>query len=162
MLPFRKYALEYPTPALVATQALKTHLSKIEGIEDRSTETTIKITHKLPIYLHNSFNPIFIGTIQDISNTSSRLVGYFRPNLFVIVFICLFLTFPIVNLWQISHLPDERLGYSDGWKEERFEFEYIFLAGAVAFPCVGWGFGLINLNKIKRAIEGSTHATPTS
>lgn len=158
MLPFWKYRFTYPSSTADPKQSLRATIGKHERIVDRSKGAEVKLFHKLPVFFQNAFNPIFRGTFRKDRSNRVELVGYFRPHLFVMVFIFVFLAHPIYQAWSISQLPDEIPGYLPNWKDHRLEFEYQFFGASIAFVTIGWCIGIPYMRRILKALEESTHA----
>lgn len=158
MLPFIRHTFEYPASADPAKCLIDTlSQAKWSGIRSAISRNKLTLVGALPIYFHNSWNPVFQGSIET-DGGRPRLTGYFRVHWFVMVFITVFVGMAVFQLLQTYFSPEVVPGFVENWRAKRLHFDLTFLCLAIGINVVGWLFGIPNQRRILAAIQESTRA----
>ena len=158
MFPYISKSFEYPIN-VNAVECLKQTLGSMKWSRMRYEihENSVVIEHILPTFFRNSWNPIFQGRIESIGNRQ-KLIGYFRLNWFVLVFVIIFIGFSLYKLLQTYFSPDVVPGYVPNWRSDRLAFDIQFVSMAVGINVIGWAIGIPYQRRIVTAIRESMHA----
>ena len=146
------YAASISDPSQRLIETL--HQDRWQRISHKITPTRAVLEHKLPVFFHNSWNPIFDGSF--VTEAGQRyLTGYFRVNWFVAAFAVLFVTFAAYSVWSTTQQPDIRPGYVTNWKGAQLRFDLTFLGIAIGINVLGWLIGVPYERRILDAIRES-------
>jgi hypothetical protein len=153
---FVRYRIPYQTSGDEPSERLSRTLAqeKWKRISHEVTTTRVVLEHRLPFYLHNSWNPIFAGRFVG-EGPEKLLVGYFRVNWFVFGLITIFLSFALFQLVSAILAPSDIPGFEAGWKDREVEWSLGFFAMAVAINFLGWAFGIPYERRILEALRES-------
>ena len=158
MLPFTSKKFEFPATA-DARQKLASILSqdKWSRLKYKLEGDKVTIEHMPPKMFRNSWNPVFQGKfIQE--NGKQVLVGFFRVNWLVLIFILLMLGFIFSQLLSVYFSPEVMPGHIEGWRSDQMML-YVQMLGMFALVnIIGWIAGTIYRKRILQAIQDSTQA----
>lgn len=155
MLPFVKRTFEFPFGVNARQRLLNTLAQeKWSLLKHTVSGNSVKLEHTPPFFFRNSWNPIFQARIESIEGRQ-HIVGYFRFNWFVSVFMVFFVGYSFFELLQTYFSPDVIPGYVANWRADRLFFDLQFFAMAVAINILGWAVGIPYQRRISLAIRES-------
>jgi hypothetical protein len=160
MIWFYPYRFEYPSGVSDAEKRLVDALQK-HGLQHSVQHSRIKVEKTLGRLFRNSWNPIFVGRLENYG-AHTHLRGYFRTHWFTLIFSILFLSMLLYQLLVAFQQPEVRPGYVPGWRTQEIEFTLTFIGAFFGITFIGWLFGLPNARRILAALRDSATAQPSA